>query len=58
MTQPTEVLNGGFPEEFPPQMMSFQPHGFVYIASFQSANERPLTPHGHVFLTSFGGPIR
>ena len=57
MTRPTQVLNRGFPEEFPPQMMSFQPHGFVYIASFQSANEHPLIPRGHVFHTSFRGPI-
>ena len=32
----------GFPEEFPPKMMSFQPCGFVYIASFRSANEHPF----------------
>ena len=38
-------------------MMSFQPHGFVYVASFGSANEHPLTPHGHVFLTLFRSPI-
>ena len=43
--------------EFPPQLMSFQPCCFVYIASFQSAIELPLTPCGRVFHASFRGPI-
>ena len=53
-----KVLNGAFPGEFPPQMMSILPCGFVYITSLQSANKHPLTPHGHVFHASFGDPIR
>ena len=40
-----------------PQMMSLLPRVFVYIASFPSANEHPLAPHGCVVPTSFWGPI-
>ena len=44
---------GGLPREFPLEVMSQLPCGFVYIASFQSTNEHTLTPHGHVFHASF-----
>ena len=49
---------GGFPREFPPQMTSPPLHVLVYVASFWSANEHLLTPHGHVFHASLWGPIR
>ena len=48
------MYSGGvFLREFPPLVTSQLPCGFVYIASFQSTNEHPLTPHGHVFHASF-----
>ena len=53
LTCPIYVLRGGFPREFPLWVMSQLPHGFVYIASFQSTNEHLLTPCGHVFHASF-----
>ena len=39
-------------------MMSRLPHVRVYVASFWSANECLLTPHGCVFHALLWGPIR
>ena len=44
---------GDSPREFPTQLMSWLPGGFVYIASFWSKNQHSLTHHGNVFHISF-----
>ena len=43
------MYSGGFPREFSPQVMSWLPHGFVYIASFG----QPMSVHWHLVAMFF-----